>query len=236
MKRRLQFLVLAFAAASVVIPTVPPLLNAAVADPTPTVAITTDHASYVAGKVEQVTVVVAGAGSGKELRITAAFPNATTKVLAESDSVDDEGTFHFSYTVYVNHTLTADILDGTNVVATAHVTVAESAGLNTDVKGGYLGYSGAYAVFPKGSRPSFRSGDLTWRVANRCLRHEVQRLTSSGWVHAFTSPCRKEQKGVVVWKWLGKHPEKVRFRVRADFAGDVWNHAGHSPWQHFKIK
>ena len=52
----------------------------------------------------------------------------------------------------------------------------------------------------------------------------------------FTSACRAETSGHVDWKWLGRHPSKVKFRVRASFAGDAWNKPGRGAWRYFRFR
>lgn len=208
---------------------------ASAGDPAPAVTIAKDKAIYVSGQTEHLTVKVTGAGEGKDLVLTARFPNGTQKVVAATGAYDD--TFHFSFGVYVNHVVRADVLDGDTVVATASVSVPQYARITTGPRGGYLGYAGSYAVFPKGAKPVFRSRDATGKVAKRCLRHEVQRRYASGWKKVFTSACRAESTNSIVdWKWLGKHPSKVRFRARGVFAGDAWNRAQASSWQYFKLR
>ncbi|RNL62587.1 hypothetical protein EFK50_12555 [Nocardioides marmoriginsengisoli] len=208
-------------------------------DPPPSVTMTKDRAYYVSGQTEKITVVASGieGGNPEALRITLLLPNGTSKVLEES-SIVNEVPSRFSYAPYVNHVLRADLVDTTTdeLLDSAQLTVVQLANLSTDPKGGFLGYSGAYAVFPKRSRPVFRSRDLTGKVAPRCLRHQVQRRYASGWKPVFTSACRAEQRSVVDWKWLGKHPSGVRFRVRATFAGDKWNRGNRAAWQYFRLR
>jgi hypothetical protein len=210
----------------------------AVADPPPTVSIAKDKPIYVSGQTEHITVTVSGAGPGKILVVTAFLPNGTSKVVDQTGTSDND-TFHFTYTVYVNHTLRADVYDtdGTTLLASTPVlTVPEYAGLTTAPKSGYLGYSGAYLVYARGSKPVFRTYDQTGQVGGRCLRHVVQRHYSSGWRTKFTSACRAESNKRVDWKWLGKHPSRVKFRVRGYFAGDIWNRAHGAGWQYFKFR
>jgi hypothetical protein len=233
MRPRVRILLTALAASLAI-----PVLPAAAVDPTPAVSVTKDRAYYVAGQPERIAVTVTGVdgspGPTKGLRLSADFPDGTTKVLDESGTSDD--TFHFTYTLYANHLLHAEVIDEGVVVASAQLNVVEVANLSTDPKAGFLGFKGAYAVFAKGKSPIFRSRDLTGKVAPRCLRHQVQRRYRSGWRPVTTSACRAEQKAVVDWKWRGKHTSGVKFRVRATFVGDIWNRPSRAAWTYFKFR
>jgi len=236
MMRRLSVLLLALVAvlASAVV-----ALTPAQATGEPSVSLTKDKPYYTAGQRETLTVTSSNAGSGKAVVLTLVFPNSTEKGLCASDVSDPvSDTQSCGVVGYVNHQVRADLYDTASktIIASTTISVAEIASLSTTAKSGFLGYSGSYAVYAKGAKPVFRSYDSTGKVATRCLRHEVQRRYSAGWKPVFTSACRAETSSHVDWKWLGKHPSKVKFRVRATFAGDAWNKPGHGAWRYFRFR
>jgi hypothetical protein len=203
----------------------------------PTVVLTKDRASYVAGQAERITATVSSAGSGRTLVISLLFPDGSSKSPSASN-VDDSWSHTYSYTTYVNHRVRADLYDsdGKTVVATDTIDVAEVVHLSTGPQSGFLGHSGSYIVYAKGKSPTFRTYDDTGRVGKRCLRHQVQRRYASGWRGVFTSACRAEVGTHTDWTWRGKHTSRVKFRVRASFTGDVWNKAGHGAWRYFTFR
>ncbi|MFL6062170.1 MAG: hypothetical protein ACJ72E_13125 [Marmoricola sp.] len=202
----------------------------------PGITVTKDKPYYVAGQREIITGTITNAGSGSSVVVSVVLPDHATKNICISN-VSDNDTYECGLTAYVNHEVHADLYNvSKSIVASATISVSEIASVTTVAHSGSLGFSGSYAVYAKGSSPAFRSYDSTGKVAPRCLRHEVQRRYASGWRRVFTSACRAEVNAHTDWRWLHKHTSKVKFRVRATFAGDAWNKPGHAAWLYFRFR
>ena len=209
------------------------VLPADATDP-PDIAVRANRSVYVAGQTASITVVVSGAGSGKYLRATLKRANGTSTVV-NTGAYDD--TFHFEFAMYFDSTLKTELLDAdkTTVLDTDNKVFPVKAAVSSAIAG-YYTRSGSYAIFPRGSEPSFRSATIPPRKY-RCIRHEVWREYSTGWKVVGLSACKYENsQGVVTWKWVGSHPSGVHFRVRARFMGDGLNHANAGKLIYFKFK
>ena len=198
------------------------------------ISLYANRSVYLAGDTAKITVVVYGAGSGKYLRVTLTRANGTSTVV---NSYAYNDTFRRDFTMYVDSTVKAELIDTdkTTVLDTKSKTLPVRAVVGSDIVG-YYQQSGSYAVFAKGSSPSFRSATLPPRKY-RCLKHEIWRAYSSGWKVVSLSACKVENsQGVVTWQWAGTHPSGVHFRVRARFFGDSLNHANSGTFIYFRFK
>ncbi len=228
MKRFLHLLVLTVLAALLSTLTSP----ATAADPTPTVTISADRVTYTAGQTARIVFNVSGSGPGTTLRIVTTFANGST---AERTTWVTDGPQKFSLAMYINTRVRAYI-DG-ETTPSAQRGFPVKAAVGTRPRGGFLGYSGSYAVFPRGASPVFRSTTYPERPGVRCLRHEVQKLAAAGWTTILKGSCRVQKSdGNVDWQWAGTHPSNVKFRVRATFAGDSWNQPANAPYSYFTFK
>lgn len=232
MKRSLHLLVLTVLAA-LLSSLLSPWAGPAAAEDAPTVTITSNKTTYVAGQTAAVRFTVAGAGSSTNLRVVLVASTGKSVVLHDAEVYDD--VLDKSVAMYINSRIYAYVGGATEPSASKGFPVKALVG--TRPRGGYLGYSGDYAIFPKGSSPVFRSTTFPKRPKVRCLTHEVQRLYAAGWGTVLRGSCRVQDKnGNVDWQWAGKHGSGVKFRVRATFAGDSWNQPSSAPYSYFKFK
>lgn len=199
----------------------------------PAVSIASDRVTYVAGQTAALRFTVTGAGSGTRLRIVLVGSTGKSVVLHDTNVFD--GTLKKSVAMYINNRVYAYLGDAVEPSASRGFPVKAAVG--TRPRGGYLGYSGSYAVFPRGTSPVFRSTTFPKRPNVRCLTHEVQKFAAAGWTTVLRGSCRTQNSdGNVDWKWAGTHGSKVKFRVRATFAGDSWNQPAVAPWSYFYFK
>lgn len=228
MKRSLHLLVLTVLAALLAT-----FMSPAAADThEPAVTITSDKSSYVAGQTAKLVFHVSNAGSGTTLKVVTKLMSGKT---VERETTVTDGQQKFSLYMYVNTQIRAYI--GGSTTVSAYKGLPVKAAVGTRPRGGYLGFSGSYAIFPKGSSPVFRSTTFPSRPGIRCLHHEVWKFGASGWKPVLRGSCRvQNSKGQVDWKWAGKHGSNVKFRVRAIFPGDKWNQPSSAPFSYFKFK
>jgi len=209
------------------------LSPASAEDPAPTVTITSNKTTYVAGQTAAVRFTIAGAGSGTHLKVILVGSNGKSVVLHDADVYDD--VLDKSVAMYINSRIYAYVGGATEPSDSKGFPVKALVG--TRPRGGYLGYIGDYAIFPRGSSPVFRSTTYPERPQVRCLIHEVQRLYAAGWGTVLRGSCRVQKKdGNVDWQWAGTHGSGVKFRVRAVFKGDSWNQPANAAWSYFKFK
>src|SRR5690242_21167798 len=125
---------LGIALVSVLAATILPATAVFATDPTPTIAVSSNKHVYVAGQTAAITVVVSGAGSGKYLRLTVTRANGTS---SEVDSGAYDDTFHFAFAMYIDSTLTTELLDAdkTTVLATDQKVFPVQAALGTAIGG-----------------------------------------------------------------------------------------------------
>lgn len=217
------------------------MTTASAADPAPTVVITTDPAdpvTYTAGQTATVNFTVDNVGPGTRLKVVIVGSNGVSKTLHDTDvSGNEQGRSitRMSLAMYINARIYAYVGGSTTPGDTRAFPVKAAVG--TRPRGGYLGFIGSYAIFPKGASPVFRSTTLPKRPGVRCLRHEVQKLAAAGWTTVLRGSCRvQNSSGNVDWQWAGKHGSNVKFRVRATFPGDSWNQPSSAPYSYFKFK
>lgn len=225
---------LVVALVSVLATSVLPLFPASATDPAPAISVHANRSVYTAGQTAAITVVVTGAGSGKYLQLTLTRSNGTSSVV-NTGAYDD--TFHFDFAMYINSSLKTELIDtdGTTVLASDQKVFPVKAAVESAIAG-YYQRSGSYALFAKGSQPTFRS-DTTPPRKYRCIRHEVWTKHTSGWRVTLLSPCKRENsQGVVAWQWTGTHTSGVHYRVRARFPGDSLNHANAGAFIYFSFK
>jgi hypothetical protein len=233
-KRRLQILAMMLLAAAAALPATSAATYAATADAPPTVTITTSRSTYSYGDAVHLVFDIDGTGSGKYFSVT--VDGAKHPLVPEATTYD--GTRSADAGAYVNFTVRAHIYDtdGTTEIATAVKTINVHAMMATNSLG-FHGDQGKYAVFARGSSPTFESASLPAAPGQRCLRHVVQSRSAAGWRHVVTSACKVEGKqGRVAWRWHGKHASGVRFRVRPTFAGDKANLPSVGPWLYFRFR
>ena len=205
-------------------------LSAVAADP-PTVTIHADRSIYVAGQTAAVDFRVDNVGSGTTLKIVLTYANGHTQTQSTGAETNGE-TFRYHYYMYVDTRIDAYMGAATEPSSTLRIPVRAAVGIAI---AGYYQRSGSYAVFAHGSSPTFRSATVPPRLY-RCIRHEVWRRSSSGWIKIGTSPCKSENsQGYVNWTWAGAHSSSYHYRVRARFLGDSWNHANSSKYIYFRF-
>jgi hypothetical protein len=92
------------------------------------------------------------------------------------------------------------------------------------------------SVYPATQAPKLSATNGSHR-SGECLHFVVQKHTSSGWRTVTTSPCRTTNAGGRA-RWTStavRHPG-MRYRVRAEFAGDDLDLAAHSLWVAFRFQ
>ena len=92
------------------------------------------------------------------------------------------------------------------------------------------------SVYPATQTPKLSATNGSHR-SGECLHFVVQKHTSSGWRTVTTSPCRTTNAGGRA-RWTStavRHPG-MRYRVRAEFAGDDLDLAAHSLWVAFRFQ
>lgn len=195
----------------------------------PTVSITARGYS-VAGQSVAFTLR-ASDGANEPLSLTFEQPGAEPVTLGISSTTNDfEGVYR--YTLLVNTKVTARLGE----VASDSVTVAVRPVIGTKARSKHAKV-GKYAVFARGVEPLFRSGLAPKIWKNRCLRHEVQRYRDGAWRTVVLSGCRSlNSEAQVGWRWTRSHPVGPSFRVRATFAGDVYNAKGPGTWTYFRFR
>jgi hypothetical protein len=88
---------------------------------------------------------------------------------------------------------------------------------------------------PRAARPQVQAHATPHR-AGACVRFEVQRRVSTGWMPQTRTSCRKlSASGTASWR-VPKHYRNGRYRVSSVFAGDAVNLASTSPWVRFQIR
>ncbi len=194
----------------------------------PVVEVSASQTTVVAGDSVKLTV---GVATPTEVRIVYTFANGVVR----QEKVALIPGNPYRPRIYPPIHVRVDAYAGDATTREDTVTIRVRSRVDTVPRGGVLGYSGSYAVYPRGSSPRYRATDVPGRPG-RCLRHVVQRRYAVGWRTTFTSACRIEQAGKVDWTWLGKHPSGVNFRVRATFAGDSWNLANRSAWRYLRFR
>lgn len=204
--------------------------------------MTADRSVYVAAQTARLTSKITATNLHWEISVQ--FPGSTEwKQLCVRLNANSS-VAQCSIGLYYNTVARARLIDGQGTEDTADDTVEATAIRNLPVKpqigtsplGSYT-KSGKYAVYAKGSSPRYRAATYPGFEGKRCLRHEVQRYYASGWKRVFTSACRVQGKqGRVDWRWAGKHPSRVKFRLRATFAGDAVNVASNSTWKYLRFR
>ena len=233
MNRRVQLLVLALAAAFLVSP-----VGSASADPAPNIVMTTNKSVYVAA--DTATLTFHTTATNLNFDAVAQFPGSPTlhQFQCFAQNVNND-TFTCDLGLAYNVQIQAELTDPSNnnaVVASLTRNIPVRAEMATQGFG-YHATSGRYALYARGSSPTFRSATYPALPGKRCLRHVVQRHYSSGWKNVTTTACKVEAKqGRVDWTWAHKHPSRVDFRVRATFAGDSLNQPNTSAWLYFRFK
>jgi hypothetical protein len=218
-----------------------PAASASATDPA-SVTLTMNKSVYVAGDSAEFTSTITA--TNLDWVVSVQFPGSTDwKPLCVQYNVNDS-VQHCTLGVYYNAKVKAVLVDDKGTATTTDDTVEAAANLSVPVRAAmgilpldYFTKSGNYAVESNGSSPSFRGASYPAFPGKRCLRHVVQRRYSSGWKRVLTSACMIEQKqGQVVWRWSGRHPSRVNFRVRSTFAGDSVNQAANSSWLYFRFR
>lgn len=241
MKRRIQLSVLALVATLLALP-----LGSASADgPTASVSIAANKTSYVAGETATFNVTIVATNLNYVFQIQ--FPNQTTWATLNFDFPVHENTVAIEHVAqYYNYKVRAALYEDTKgtpndlsddtLRAEQIKSVSVRMAIRT-VPQSYYTSSGGTAVFARGSAPKFRSLPTPATPGYRCLRHQVQRKYSSGWRTVKTSGCVVEGKqGRVDWRWTGRHPSRVLFRVRGVFAGDAVNASSTGTWLRFRFR
>jgi len=231
-KRLLGILLLALVAALIALPGAP----ASAAGPS--VAITADKAGYTAGKSARLSIRTRGLPPEASIEVVATLATGKSyDLLGRSDAKNETRTVEaaLAYNVKVRVNV-YDTSTGGSPTATDAVAIKVRARLVTQSHGGGS-VSGGYVYYARGTSPSFRSTDYPSYVGHRCLRHQVQRYRDNAWRTVFTSSCKTEAaKGRVDWTWTGKHASKVKFRLRATFAGDTRNRPANAPWLYLRFR
>lgn len=243
MKKRTRVLLLALIAGLFALPAVPAAAEDDPPAPEPSVTLTMDKAMYYAGQTVTFTSQVTA--QNLEWVVEVQFPGSSAwNWLCGSANVNDSvKTCRLG--VYYNVKARARLFDdnGTLNDPSDDIPKASSATLSVPVRAtvgtiplGYYTKVRGYAVMSKYSA-KFRSQSSPAFPGKRCLRHQVQRKYASGWRLVKTSACILEGKqGRVDWQWGGRHPSRVKFRVRATFAGDVVNRANNGAWLYFRFR
>lgn len=235
--RRLGLPALALVLAALAVPGA-----ARAADPEPVLTLSANRPVYVAGQTATFTSHVEAMNLNWYLQVR--FPgSAEWKTPCFNLNVNTD-TFHCEIGMYYNLAVRVVLSDAHGTEDTADDTVVKMVNLGVGTRASigtaYYGYfvkSGGYAVFGKGAHPKFATVSQPAFPGQRCLRHQVQRKYASGWRTVKTSACLVEKKqGRVDWTWTGKHPSKVKFRVRGTFAGDTVNRPNQATWLYFKFR
>jgi len=220
---------------------IPPQVAAA-DDPPAKVTLTMDKSIYVASQTARLTSKVTA--RNLDWLVEYQYPGRTDwKALCFASNVNTN-TFSCKLGLAYNVKVRASLIDrgAPDDDSDDVVKAQEERSIPVKVKIGTspLGYyvkSGRYKVFPKGSSPKYRAATYPYFPGQRCLRHQVQRRYASGWKTVFTSACRVQGKqGQVEWRWGGRHPSRVNFRLRAKFAGDAINRRNVSTWSYLRFR
>lgn len=215
---------------------------ASATDPTPSVTLTSNRSVYVAGQTATFTSKVVA--TNLDYVVDVQYPgSATWHVLCASYNVNSD-IFTCDLGLYYNVKVRARLIDDKGTAdtsddvteATANDTVPVRASIGTTY-GGYIVKSGHYAVYGRGTSPTFVTSSQPAFPGHRCLRHQVQRKYARSWRTVKTSACQLEgSQGDVTWRWAGRHASGVGFRVRATFAGDPVNLPNAAAWVYFRFR
>lgn len=204
-------------------------LPASAADPPPTVTVTSNRTTYVAGMTASVTVEVQNGNNGT-LNVKAQFANGKTATVSCGGVNVNDATFHCSLYVLINTRIVATI-GGVSDDKLLLVRPSMSS-----FPTGARAYQNGKAIYFRGDEPLVRT-TVTPSRASMCIRHQVEVLRASGWKSLLTGGCKYPDptRNQVLWRWYGDHPTGYQFRVRATFGGDKLNVAGPGTWAYLRF-
>lgn len=202
----------------------------------PTLMLRSDKSVYLYGQTTTFTVDVDAMNLDYHLAVR--YPGSSEWKIIDFAANVNQDRFTPKLGAYYNAVVRAQLTDpeaDDAVRAERTISVPVRATVAT-YPNGYYTRSGGYAVMSKYSA-KFRSVSAPAFPGQRCLRHQVQRKYASGWRTVKTSACILQGKqGRVDWKWGGKHPSKVKYRVRGTFAGDQVNRPNQARWLYFRFR
>jgi hypothetical protein len=200
----------------------------------PTVALSTDQATYRAGQTATINVNV----TGSETRhiVVAAYREGIDPVVLFDGVVPDEGLV-LTRTMRRSETITARHPDDARHQAN-EVSLWREVQLGQETTAiRPIDRVGRYAVYRRGSDPTFVTRTLPRRVGI-CIHMELQKYAMSGWRTLETSSCGiADESGKVRWTLADRQPAAgARLRTRGVFSGDGVNAASKGGWAYFRFR
>lgn len=201
---------------------------------TPTLTLTTDHATYGYRATATVKAHLGTTFDGRTVSIYAT-PVGQAKVLLKTGRVDASG--NLTVTRVVGRKTTFSVVfagDQRYAPRTVTRTVAVHVAMSSTLTGNYA-TSGKYKLFRTSVNPAFTVA-VSPQKDLQCVYFRIQRYAAGAWRPEVLSGCfnlnGSSTSSVLV---TGTHVRGVSFRMRAEYGGDTQNVATNGAWKYFRF-